>query len=340
MHVEIVLPGFAGTPPAAAERLPLPRVPALELLCGRGRRRATDAGTLEDWLGAAFGLEADTLPTGALSAHGAGLPTEGLWARADPVHLRLLREGMALMPAAAFTLEDAEADALCASLNAHFKDALTLHVIRPDTWSARIAGLGAPIGQAPRALAGADVDRNLPGGTDAARWHALMNESQMLLHDHPVNEAREARGEPAVNSLWPWGAGPLPARAAGPWQSVMADDPCVPGLARLAGLRAVAARAGAEAWRAHTPDTGRQLVVLEALRTPRALGDSAALGEALAALEAAWFAPLLAALRADQIGMLTLHLPEAGLAFETTRGDLRRFWRRARALDALAGAGT
>jgi hypothetical protein len=30
--------------------------------------------------------------------------------------------------------------------------------------------------------------------------------------------------------------------------------------------------------------------------------------------------------------MITLHAPEAGRAFETIRGDLRRFWRRRRPL--------
>jgi len=339
MHVEIVLPGFAGAPHPATERMSLPRLPALELLCARGRRREAATGTLEDWLATAFEIGVETLPAGALSAHGAGLPSAGQWARTDPVHLRLLREGMVLMPAAAFNLGAAEADALCASLNAHFSGTLTLHAIRPEMWSARLDGLGAPIGRAPLALAGADVDRNLPGGPDAARWHALMNESQMLLHDHPVNEAREARGEPEVNSLWPWGGGPLPESAASAWQSVTADDPGALGLARLSRTRIGPASAQAAAWLAHTADAGRHLLVLEALRTPRALGDSAALGEALAALEAVWFAPLLAALRADRIGMLTLHLPEAGQAIETTRGDLRRFWRRARALDALVGAG-
>ena len=47
----------------------------------------------------------------------------------------------------------------------------------------------------------------LPGGRDAVRVRALVNELQMLLHEHPVNERRAARGLPAVNSVWLWGAG-------------------------------------------------------------------------------------------------------------------------------------
>jgi len=38
-----------------------------------------------------------------------------------------------------------------------------------------------------------------------------LNEIQMLLHEQPFNEAREARGEPPVNGLWLWDRPALPA---------------------------------------------------------------------------------------------------------------------------------
>jgi hypothetical protein len=153
------------------------------------------------------------------------------------------------------------------------------------------------------------VDANLPG----APWTALLTEIQMALHEHPVNEAREL----AVNSVWLWGAGVLPESAAGPWRSVSADDPLARGLARVAGMAARAAARSAEDWLADLPEDGRHLAVLEG---------------AAAELEAAWFAPLLTALRSGRLGMVTLHVPGAGLAVETTRSDLRRFWRRPRAV--------
>jgi hypothetical protein len=45
---------------------------------------------------------------------------------------------------------------------------------------------------------------------------------------------------------------------------------------------------------------------------------------------------MLAALKSRRIGMVTVHVPEAGAAFETIRGDLRRFWRRPRPLAGYA----
>src|SRR5690606_4093503 len=38
-------------------------------------------------------------------------------------------------------------------------------------------------------------------------WRRLVNELQMLWFDHPVNQAREARGLRPVNSVWLYGGG-------------------------------------------------------------------------------------------------------------------------------------
>jgi hypothetical protein len=196
----------------------------------------------------------------------------------------------------------------------------------------RVKGDAAIEGRSPLELAGQDVNANLPAGPDAAHWHSTLNEVQMLLHEHPVNEAREV----PLNSLWFWGAGRLPAEAAGPWQSVTADEPVALGLAKLAAMRHRALPAGAGEWLERLPETGRQLVLFDQLAAASALRDAEAHAARLGALEADWFAPLLAALRSGRVGMVTVHLPEAGLSIETVRGDLRRFWRRPRPLAAYA----
>jgi len=41
-------------------------------------------------------------------------------------------------------------------------------------------------------------------------WQRLQTESQMVLHQHPVNQQRQQQGLSAVNSLWFWGDGKLP----------------------------------------------------------------------------------------------------------------------------------
>jgi len=323
MHCELIVPGLLSSALSAGGRYA-----ALELLLARGRREAADSGSLEQWLHDAFGQPGESLAAGALTlaAHG-GNPGADWWARADPVHLRLLRDRAVVVPAEALEITRAEADELAAGLNRHFADTVEFHTLDPRRWAARFSAEKTFLGDPAIESAGRDVIA--AGGKDA-----FLTEIQMLLHSHPVNEAREARGEPAVNSLWFWGAGRLPAEAQGPWRSVAAADPVVRGLAQLARMRPEALPATAAAWLERLPGEGRHLAVLDALRAPLVLGQQAEYDEALEALERDWFAPLLGRLRAEGIGMVTLRVPDAapGVGFETVRGDLRRFWRRSRAI--------
>jgi hypothetical protein len=70
------------------------------------------------------------------------------------------------------------------------------------------------------------------------------------------------------------------------------------------------------------------------VQAARTTHDDDSVLRSLDALEQRWFAPLLAALREGRIGMLSVHIPDAGESWETTRTDLRRFWRRPRPLAA------
>ena len=330
MHCELLVPGlFAGDPAGP--------LPAIELMLARGRGSSAGRCTMQHWLQEAFELEEAAHPVGALTVLGAGGdPDDACWTRADPVHLRVMRDRMVLVPGHALDIRAEEARALCEALNRHFAPQASFEAIDPLRWCARLAEAAAYEADCPLDAAGRDVDLALPAARGAA--HRLLNEAQMLLHDHPVNAAREERGEPPINSLWLWGAGRRPAAAAARWQSVAADEPLALGLARLAGARARALPASADAWLEQSPEDGRQLVVLDALRAPLALAEAAQYREALGALERHWFAPLLSALRAGRVGMLSVHVPDGAecMSYEAIRGDLRRFWRRPRRLHEYA----
>ena len=302
MHCELVVPGLL----AAAQGI---RLPAAELILAKGRRTHSEPRSVERWLQDAFELEGAAFPAGALTilARGAAAPGE-FWVRADPVHVQLMRDHLV---AGAVSVSNEEAEALRDALNRHFAGRLELYVAAPLRWCARLAEPLELREDSPLGRSGGELRPGTPG-------EGLLNEIQMLLHAHPVNEAREARGELPINSLWLWGAGPAPASAASSWQSVTADDPVALGLARAAKSHGRTLPVSASAWLERLPEDGRHLLLLDAA--------------AVAALEQAWFAPLLAALRSGRVGMLTVHVPDSrsGVSFETIRGDLRRFWRRPR----------
>jgi hypothetical protein len=331
MHAELVIPGLFASPAAG-------RLPATELLLARGRCTSGPSQTLEAWLQEGFGLDEQPLPAGALTLFAAGGEAAGEgWTRADPVHLRLMRDRLVLVPPEALRITREEAETLTGALNAHFGERLHVEIVDEMRWVARLSAT-TPVGiEPPLALAGRDVAAALPPNA-ASNAHQLLNEAQMVLHALAVNEAREARGEPPVNSLWLWGTGALPRGIEAQWQSVAASDPLAHGLARAAGIRSRAAVASAEVWLARLPEDGRHLAILDQLRVPLALSETGEYQDALARLERDWFAPLLARLREGRIGMLTIHVPDGGecVAYETIRGDLRRFWRRPKALEHYA----
>ena len=307
MHCELVAPGLFAAP--AAERLP-----SLELLLARGRRASAASQHLEEWLCDAFRQQ--PLAAGALTLLGVNRdPGADRWVRADPVHLRLMRDRLLLMP-----VKPEEAQTLADELNRHFGERLPLQVLDAERWVAKVPDDIEFPTQGPLQLAGREVDVT----SGDAKAHQLLNESQMVLHAQAESDA----GEMPVNSLWFWGAGRTPRVEAEHWHSVTASEPIALGLARAAGIRHRPLPASAEAWLDRVPEDGRHLIVLDTLRY----------GGEPAALERDWFAPLLAALRTGRIGMVTLHVPDAaeGISFEAIRGDLRRFWRRPRSLEHYA----
>ena len=63
----------------------------------------------------------------------------------------------------------------------------------------------------PHDLSGQPVRGHLPSGRHGARLREMMERSRALLRDHPVNQARIARGLRPANACWFWGEGTRPA---------------------------------------------------------------------------------------------------------------------------------
>ena len=87
-------------------------------------------------------------------------------------------------------------------------------------------------------------------------------------------------------------------------------------------------------WLGRAPNEGIELLVLDALAAPASYAEAHSWRTRLEALERDWFSPLLGGLRDGRIGMISVHAMGSGGSFdvETTRQDLRYFWRRAKSL--------
>ena len=339
MHLHLAVPDLLWPDPQYQHAGAALALPGLLRLLSKGRSHAESAADLHDWLLEAFGVPAAGAAGYSFAADG-GLSDGGTRLRADPCHLRVNRDKLVLADALSFDLNRDEADSLAHTLNGHFiQDGLRFEVLQPQRWylhsdrklQIETTSLAAARGQ--------DIDRLLPRGSEAMQWRRMLNETQMLLHEHPVNEAREARGELPINSIWLWGEGASPAPGKRPFQRVRTHDAIAAGLAQASGAAVYPVPDGA-AQVLKQAQEGTELILLESLVAPACYGDLHAWEARLQTLEDHWFAPALSALREGSLGMLTLHIVGKGATFKTeiVRQDLRYFWRRTKSLQHYARA--
>jgi hypothetical protein len=263
-----------------------------------------------------------------------GDPGDATWACVQPVHVRIARDHLVLIDPASLALADADAAQLLAVARPLIEElGVALQAPHPARWYLSSPRLATLAGAAPLRASGRNIEIWLPHeastGERSRLWMKLQNEVQMAWFQHPVNEAREARGLPAVNSIWFHAQGtrrPL----SSPFARVLSAAPATRGLAQAAGTPHDVAPAGFDALPAASDAPGATLVELDTLTTPYIEQDWGQWHAALTALERDWFAPALAALTAGRLDALALTFGgDIGAAtLHVTRGDLRKFWRR------------
>ncbi|MFM0238167.1 regulator [Paraburkholderia phytofirmans] len=362
------LPAAADAPTALHDI----RSPALDRLIARATPVERVVGedfqrTLphERWVARQFGA----LPSGAAAADEAplapymlradgGEPGTATWACVQPVHVRIAHDHLVLIDPASLDLSDEEAGALLAVARPLIEElGVRIEAPRPARWYLSGDGFGTLAGASPLRASGRNIEIWLPheahSGERSRAWMKLQNEVQMAWFEHPVNEAREARGLPAVNSIWFHAQGAAqPVRS--PFARVFSDAAATRGLAMTAGvaaatppasfaaLRAAGAARGASdnALRgasefnananANTNTSGPTLVELDPFSAPYIEQDWARWNDAFAAMQTDWFEPALAALQSGDLAELGLTLcgDTGSVTLSVTRGDLRKFWRR------------
>ncbi len=333
MHLTLFIPDLL--PPAGMEAAITDgnTAPVLRRMFGRGELQRFPAIDAEIWLCQAFEVEQrEDWPVASLTAAVDGIDIgSDYWLRADPVFLQLQRHGTRVLAAPTLSLSEEETAALTASLNAHFSsDGIALTAPHATRWYIRqteSTGITAP-------TLGATAGRSLPPtpltGSRASHWHRILTEAQMVLHEHPVNQAREARGLPVVNSLLLWGGGRKPTVPGRHFTDVWSDDPLATALAVQSGAEFHAAPSSAALWFGTRPKSGgRHLITIDRAHLALRYGGPDAWLKAVNTLEETWFGALWGAL-AGPLKELVIVAGGADGCLRCTlcSGDTMKFWRR------------
>jgi hypothetical protein len=273
-------------------------------LLAYGKSTSRFDGDADAWLCSIFGVISQQ--PAAFSAMGDGLDAaQGYWLYADPVHLALMRDFFVLQ-GTPHDLLPQQTQQMVATLNKHFSaDGMQWYAPHPERWYLRLDRPLEITAVSKKTATGTKISKDM----NSAPYAAMLNEIQMLLHQHAVNSEREEAELLPVNSVWLWGGGIYESPSLQPYAAVMADDPLARG---LAGEHCRSVPDSAE----YLPQQDTGLVVLEEM-------------DALQ-FEQKWAAPLLSMLKNNKVQKLVLHLEQEQhvTSFELRRQDLWKIWRK------------
>lgn len=149
-------------------------------------------------------------PNAAIVWQQAGNETgSAFWFYAAPVHLVLQRDSFSLAEPVPLPLQSDEIDDLTAALNKHFEADKIQFFWHEKQWFLRLEQNPNIQTTAPETAINKDIGAYQPIGDGAIKWASFTNEIQMLLFEHPINLAREAKRIPAINSIWCHGLGQI-----------------------------------------------------------------------------------------------------------------------------------
>ncbi len=344
-QITLALPYALPPPELAPDLLRALKTPALAMLLSRHgalQRREHDPANRvlphEAWLARTLQLAAPTAadttaaaPLASAAMHGCGLPPQpGHWFILQPVHVQLSRTHLLLADPRQLHLADDEARPLFELARPYFEElgktlvygGADLWFLRADDWS----GLDTA---SPDAAVAQNLSDWVPEGAAALAYRKLQNEIQMLWHEHPVNQARQARALVPVNSFWLWagaqGSATSPPAAAAKALAVAGGPSWMMALA-APELRAPSAAQMLQ----RAAQSGGASVMLADLISSAVAGDWADWLAHLQRIEQQWCAPLLDAVQAGRIDSVTLRLSHRNTSIKTSTSKLalRKFWRK------------
>ena len=322
-------------------------LPAIEALLAKSVQVKDESQGVEAWLCKAFSVEKQQdLPVAPITLLadkvGKTETGDGYWLRADPVHLRVERDQVLLADSRTFHISLEEACKFVGVINKHFAEdnlsplcginnkrkLISILPLCADRWYLYMQRTPHIYTQLLSEVAVKNINDYFPHGAEEVFWRGILNEIQMILHEHPLNQAREERGELVLNGIWLWGGGALPKLVTSPYVHVWSNSIFPRALAMACGTNHSELPINLDTWQ-QLSKSGRHLLFLDSLHGKAQYGDAYGWRESLKEIENQWFEPLLSMLKRHVINQITITTINKGIAkdFFITRKNLYKFWR-------------
>ncbi len=331
----VFIPGLFG-PDIAIHPDDLPSLPSLDWFLTRGEYQSIQQISPSYTLCELFGLSSEQgdHPVAAISRlSDDNQHPEGLWLRADPVHVSADRDGLILIDNNRFTLNQRDALALAAEINLLFKPyGISLEVPVPTRWYLRVHEdyklKTVPVDS----IVGKDILPFMPTGDDRINVIQLMNDIQMTLHNSDVNKRREQEKQLPINSVWFWGYGELPKIIERHWSFVASDEMLAKGLSMIA---ATPFETLPESFNDinEKGSSYNGLIVLNSFQKFSYYHDLEGWLEALLSVELNWFEPLLNSLKKKKLDQLTIRTEINSITID--KNCRYKFWKKNKTINSF-----
>lgn len=207
-RIDVILPGLFQLPLAEFnEDFLTDELPALNHILRFAQTHTNRIQDFETLFADSLGLECEgILPLASVFLEAEQFP--GLLCRAT--HLKADVRNAFVIPLDQSNRTKNDTILIINDLSALFKDDCDIEALENSLWLMRLKQCNVP-NHYPHILSiiGRKVDPYIQQSRQALPWYQLINEMQMFMHSHEVNQRRLIDGLLPINSLWCWGAGEL-----------------------------------------------------------------------------------------------------------------------------------
>jgi hypothetical protein len=215
-QIDLVIPGLFNLPlEEFAPEFLVSNLPALNQLLSYSNTIPNDQTDFESIIASSIGLTGrQTLPFAQAYVAGSGdmtadEPQRHLLCRT--IHLKADMHNALVIPLESNSVNQDDSSLILEDLQDFFSEDCELKPLHNGLWLMRLKHC-EPSDCYPHYLSviGRKANQFIEQSKQALPWYKLMNEMQMFMHQHPVNQNRLTTGLLPINSLWFWGAGEKP----------------------------------------------------------------------------------------------------------------------------------